>query len=325
MTRAGSFSLPMSSVLLLFLALFASCSNDENYVETDNNQPDVIVTTMGKFLASTRSTVVEQDDTPVLQFKDEAAYTAILNKIKEMSTEEKSAYFEEIGFEGAYLILDHADEELDSIFEIEDQTKFEKELALYQSKYEGVLAFNTEDEYDVSPYLQFTDDDMALVGNIDGYVIIGDEIVSPEISTPTFDLDSDTEEAVSTETYTTPIQPGFKAFKNSSLTIKNGKYTSTMTIGRIINGNSLCVEFVTKKKQFFWKKKVKASYTSTLEIYNSSFHRKNGVACPYGCRWNILNVPVQLVGTTFDAAITNFKSSRGNTIGSATFKNIRVI
>lgn len=332
--RQGGFILPLSSILVLFLALFTSCSNDEDYVDT-SNQPDVVVTTMGQFMtqtgaAQTRAAQSKAAQTimsnmQVLQFKDEAVYTATLNKIKDMSVEEKSAYFKKLGFNGAYQILDNADNELDSIFDIEDRDVFERELTSFKSKYNGILTFNTDDEYDASPYLQFTDEDMALVGNIQGYVVIGNKLVAPKLLEPTFDKDNDSTDVVLTRAATGPIQPGFKAFKNSSLTIKNGKYKSTMTIGRIVNGNSFCVEFVTKKKQFLWKKSVKASYTAVLEMSSSKFHHINNVFCPYGKRWAILNLPIETVGTIFNATVTNFKSSRGNAVGSATFKDIRVI
>lgn len=323
--RKGGYLLPLSSILVLFLTLLASCSNDEDYVETNNSQPDVIVTTMGQFITQTRAASTFKSDMQVLQFKDEATYTSTLNKVKNMSVEEKSTYFKKLGFNGAYQILGKADNELDSIFDIENRDAFEKELASFKSKYNGILTFNTDDEYDATPYLQFTDDDMALIGNIQGYVVIGNKLVAPKLSEPTFDNDNDSTDAVLTRATTGPIQPGFKAFKNSSLTIKNGKYKSTMTIGRIVNGNSFCVEFVTKKKQFLWKKSVKASYTAVLEMSSSKFYHKNTVLCPYGKRWSILNLPIETVGTTFNATVTNFKSSRGNATGSATFKNIRVI
>lgn len=325
--ESGKF-LPLSSILILFAALFASCSNDEEVTEAYDGQPDVVVTTMGKCMANTRALREVQADMPVLQFKDEVAYTAFLNKVKGMDAEEKASYFKNLDFDGAYQVLDKADQELDSIFDLDDRNEFEKALASYKSKYEGTLAFNTEDEYDVSPYLSFTDEDLAIVGNIKGYVVIDNKIVEPKLATPTFDLDNDTvSSAVLTRATTTPtpIQPGFKAFKNSSLTIKNGKYKSTMTIGRIVNGNSFCVEFVTKKKQFLWKKKVKASYIAVLEIKSSKFYNKNTVSCPSGSRWAILGLPIESVGTTFDATVTNFKSSKGSAIGSATFKGIRVI
>ena len=48
-----------------------------------------------------------------------------------------------------------------------------------------------------------------------------------------------------------PIQPGWKEFKNASLTIKKGKYKSTMTIGRIVNGHSLAISLPNKKESSF--------------------------------------------------------------------------
>lgn len=122
-----------------------------------------------------------------------------------------------------------------------------------------------------------------------------------------------------------PIEPGFKGFKNAALSIKNGKYKSTMTIGRIVNGNSFAVEFVTKKKQFLWKKSVSASYSAELEMQSSKFHHKNVVICPNGCKVSILNLRIETVGDVFNAHVRNFKCSRGNSTGSQSFNNIQVI
>ena len=148
---------------------------------------------------------------------------------------------------------------------------------------------------------------MNFVGNAKGYVVIGNHLVGPQNDTPNF---------TGTYTVTTksntrasvpgPIQPGFRSFNGASLTIKNGKYKSTMTLGRIVNGNSFAIEFVTKKKQFLWKKKVKASYSLNLEMSSSKFHHSNIVTCPSGPTICILNLPIDFVGTVFDASVTNF-------------------
>lgn len=93
---------------------------------------------------------------------------------------------------------------------------------------------------------------MSLLGNIKGYVVIGNSLRGPKYDYPTYDLDEVVSATRAAEP--TPIEPGFKGFKDASLTIKNGKYKSTMTIGRIVNGNSFAVEFKTKKKQLFGKR-----------------------------------------------------------------------
>ena len=173
------------------------------------------------------------------------------------------------------------------------------------------------------PYFTFTDNDLSLLGNIKGYVVIGNSLRGPKYDYPTYDLDEVVSATRAAEP--TPIEPGFKGFKDASLTIKNGKYKSTMTIGRIVNGNSFAVEFKTKKKQLFWKKSVKAGYSAMLTMKSSKFNYKNTVFCPYGKEVSILNLPIERVGNVFDAVVENFKSSRGDAKGNQSFHNIRVI
>ena len=61
---------------------------------------------------------------------------------------------------------------------------------------------------------------MSLVGNIKGYVVIGNTIKMPKNNTRTFDVD---DEVATTAVALGPIEPGFK---NAVLSIKNGKYSS---------------------------------------------------------------------------------------------------
>lgn len=309
--------------MTLLLTLFASCTNEE---ETSvSEQASIKVSTMGQFMPTTRGISSVSADMPVLQFKDEATYNKTINKLKSMSENERETYLKGIGFSSAEQILNTADEELDRIFEINDEDVFKKSLSEFQVKYNKLLAFDESDLYDVTPYLSFDDSTMNMVGNAKGYIVIGNRLIGPKNETPNFN-DTYTNVAI-VKTRTTvsgPIVPGFRSFNGASLTIKNGKYKSTMTLGRIVNGNSFAIEFVTKKKQFLWKKKVKASYSLNLEMSSNKYHHSNIVTCPSGKTICILNLPIELVGNVFDAVVTNFKSSRGNTIGSNKFKNIQV-
>lgn len=309
--------------LILLLTMFASCTNEE--ATSVCEQTPIKVSTMGHFMSQTRSTSTIPDDMPVLQFKDETEYSNTVGKLSTMSDNERKTYMNNLGFTSAEQLLNSADEELDSIFEIEDESTFRSNLLKFQNKYHGLLAFDEVDTCDVTPYLSFNDSIMNYVGNAKGYVVIGNRLVGPRDDTPnlngTYIVEAN---AITRATSPAPIQPGFRGFSDTSLTIKNGKYKSTMTLGRIVNGNSFAIEFVTKKKQFLWKKKVKASYSLNLEMTSSKFHHSNIVTCPSGPTICILNLPIDIVGNTFDAFVTNFKSSKGNTIGTATFKNVQV-
>lgn len=302
-----------------------SCSNEEENTSSSNNNssPKVEVTKMSDWLPYSRNASDSSMDMPVLHFQNEQIYHQTIERLSNMTKEERDIYFEKLGFDGAYTLWNQADEELEQIFDTEDTLRIEKLINDYKVKYSNVFSFNTVDPYDVTPYLTFTDNEMSLVGNIKGYVVVGNTLKAPEVNTPTYDTD---EETVSTRAlHPGPIQPGFKGFKDASLTIKNGKYRSTMTIGRIVNGNSFAVEFKTKKKVVFWKKSVAAGYSADLAMHSSKFNHRNRVFCPYGKEVSILNLRIETVGNLFDANVDNFTSSRGKTVGRQAFKNIRVI
>ena len=136
-----------------------------------------------------------------------------------------------------FIQRDLTKEETKLVFEIDDENQFKEQIDRYKEKYRNIFSFNTSDTYDVTPYFTFTDDKLSLVGNVRGYVVIGNTLKMPENNTPTYDVDDEIAMAAAPG----PIEPGFKGFKGASLSIKNGKYRSTMTIGRIVNGNSFAV------------------------------------------------------------------------------------
>ena len=226
-----------------------SCNSENEFIgSAQETIPDVEVSTMDMWVKETRS-VSEYLNMPVLHFKDEQVYSETLRQLKNMTENERFTYFQQLGFEGAYILWEQADRELDKIFDMEsdDSHLIQEMINTYKDKYSDIFSFNTVDLFDVTPYFTFTDNDLSLLGNIKGYVVIGNSLRGPKYDYPTYDLDEVVSATRAAEP--TPIEPGFKGFKDASLTIKNGKYKSTMTIGRIVNGNSFAEEFKTKKKK----------------------------------------------------------------------------
>lgn len=316
-------SLSFGSIAMLLLAAFGfySCSNEEELGSLGaDDAPKVEVSRMSAWGISSRGA---QEDTPVLHFKDEQAYSQTIANLKSMTDEERTAYFKEMGFDGAFILLRSADEEADKILDNDDENVIRSQVKDFKEKYAASMSFNPEDPYDITPYLNFTDTDLSLVGNADGYVVIGDRVRKAEKDYPTFD----NREVVSTLGLNPgPIEPGWKEFKNASLTIKKGKYKSTMTIGRIVNGNSLAVNFTTKKKVVFWNKSVNTNYTiGSLAFHSSKFNYSNRVTCPRSAVC-ILNLPIETVGMTFDADVKDFQSGKcGDVKGNQSFKGVKVV
>ena len=204
-----------------------SCNSGNEFIgSAQETIPDVEVSTRDMWVKETRS-VSEYLNMPVLHFKDEQVYSETLRQLKNMTENERFTYFQQLGFERAYLLWEQADKELDKIFDMEseDSHLVQKQINTYKDKYSSMFSFNTVDLFDVTPYFVFTDNDLSLLGNIKGYVVIGNKLRRPKHGYPTYDLD--TLLSVTRAAGPAPIEPGFKRFKDASLTIKNGKYKST--------------------------------------------------------------------------------------------------
>ena len=297
--------------LLCLVCGLSSCSNDDTLstVTNGDTQPDVEVSTVGQWIAhggnTTRSVSAEADE-PVLHFNNEEVYNRVTQELMKKSDLECMDYFKQIGFKGAFAQFIEADNELEKIFDNDDPVLLQRLISEYKDKYKDKFSFNSTDTFDITPNLPFDDEKLALVGNMHGMVVVGNKIIKPS---------SATTRAI----HNGPIEPGFRASRGASITIKRKKYKSTMTLGRIVNGNSMAVEFKTTKKVLFWRKSVRATHTANLG-YNGG--PLIPVFCPAGAKVTILNINTQPFSPTYSAEIKDFKSSKCSGPGNATFKNI---
>ena len=155
-----------------------SCNSENEFIgSAQETIPDVEVSTMDMWVKETRS-VSEYLNMPVLHFKDEQVYSETLRQLKNMTENERFTYFQQLGFEGAYILWEQADRELDKIFDMEsdDSHLIQEMINTYKDKYSDIFSFNTVDLFDVTPYFTFTDNDLSLLGNIKGYVVIGNSL-----------------------------------------------------------------------------------------------------------------------------------------------------
>ena len=168
-----------------------SCNSENEFIgSAQETIPDVEVSTMDMWVKETRS-VSEYLNMPVLHFKDEQVYSETLRQLKNMTENERFTYFQQLGFEGAYILWEQADRELDKIFDMEsdDSHLIQEMINTYKDKYSDIFSFNTVDLFDVTPYFTFTDNDLSLLGNIKGYVVIGNSLRGPKYDYPTYDMD----------------------------------------------------------------------------------------------------------------------------------------
>lgn len=317
-----------ASLLAICLSLsICSCTNNEEEIDVPehNIYQDIEVSIMGKWLPGTRNVFNADSDMPVLHFRNEQVYYQTIAKLNEMSVEERDAYFKELGFDGAYLLWKQADDELDQIFDNEDTLQLDRLVDEYKIKYERLFSFNTINKYDVTPYFLFTDNELSLVGNIKGYVVIGNELRTPQNNTPTYEL---SETPIATRAAIAgKNKSDFIGFKKAVLSIVNRNYKSTLTVGRLVDGNSLAVLFNTIKQAALYTKKVNIDYSVDIALHSAKIYRSGWtkIVCPYGKEIFVLDLTIDAIGNTFDADVDYFKCSVGPKTGRKLFKNIQVI
>lgn len=173
----------MKKILFLLAVIAAatlgSCTQGDEPVTPLAAENGVKVVSLGDYLGS-RSESDSLSNEDVLWFDDDLAYQSTIHKLQSMTPDERDSYFNEIGFEGAYTIVRKAEMNLDSIFDMEeaDSVSINLKVREYRTRYANVLELNTEDEYDLTPYLKFVDDTLELVGSAHGYIVVGNNVIS---------------------------------------------------------------------------------------------------------------------------------------------------
>lgn len=299
----------MKNVIFILFAvlLLVSCSEEQTSHERTETPKAVEVVYLNN-TPTTRGADSSKDLTnKVLKFRDEASFEKIKNQLKLMDETQRKEWFKNIGFEGAYTELAKADNELDSIFDIEDDSKFIESVSRFKDKYSNEFVFNDSDSYDLSPYLPFTDDDLELVGNIKGIVMVGNLIKQPTSNTPQYYNFLDSENNQNTCASVKAIQPAYEGFNESSLMIKQGKYQSTVQLGVDRNSGLLMIRFASQKKKKLWKRRHECDYTVTVNIGNH--------------QWNNLYQPNEKKGLIKKHLLPYLNVNLFNGVTNCSFKN----
>lgn len=287
----------------------SSCSNDEDIIESStnktelDNQPDVVVSSTKYWMASENSSKrgVMPIDEPILQFKDEAAYNRITDELKRKTAEERVAYFEKLGFNGAYRQLIQADDELDYIFDnIDDSIQFINKIAEFKRKYRSKFYFNENDTLDATPYLNYNDDKLFYVGNILGMAVVGNKLIRPINSSP----------AKSMYGHRFIDSKGRSGRFTNIYKMKKGKKRySSIIFGFIDTYGTVAVRFESEWKRCFITRRVykDVSYSGYIKIGDDNFRQftwseKDGPFINLG-------LPIKYYLPSFKAEIKDFKSS----------------
>lgn len=318
----------------------ASCNNDEIMESKNIVEPDFEVSTMGQWLPATRGTNEEVASMPVLHFRDQAAYERTVEKLVNMSDEQRLSFYKTINFDGAYSQLNTIDKELDEIFDIEDSLLFETQVKAYLQKYESLYSFKNDDKDDITPHLKFNGLKNSLVANVNGLVVVGDNVVN---LTETGE-DSDEEEGDSLYIIPTfpghlpgnpehspinlnPQNPTFRPLQDVVIQTKHSKYTSTLTMGYIEENRVYAAKTVTKKKKLIRKKTVKSHIYAHITIEGKNTHSNMEIDIVGKTKFGLL-VPAFAVGNKngyVNITISDFHSNLCPNSVSKTFNNVLAV
>ena len=241
----------------------ASCSNDEVMESKNIVEPDFEVSTMGQWLPATRGTNEEVASMPVLHFRDQAAYERTVEKLVNMSDEQRLSFYKTINFDGAYSQLEKARTELEKIFDIEDSLLFISEVHNYLEKYKNTYNFENEEAEDITPNLRFKSPQASLVANLDGYLAIDKKLVNANDIIVTASASSQGSDTPPSE-FNVDFQKVCE-FKNV-----HKKYRSIIYIGYDKNTKWCVAHFRSYKKIMFAEIQKKTRFFSYVTITNST-------------------------------------------------------
>lgn len=242
--------------IALSCAILSGCSNNDEPLSAASYDSSIEVVKLKEFNSKTRSESVIEDEN-VLKFKNQEQYEYVLGKLRNMDDTQKCEYFKNLGFTGAYMVMRSAETELEKIFDaansgLMDSIQMDSAIKAYRAKYNGVLSFSNEDSNDDTPYFGFTDENSELLGSVNGYMIIGDEIVAPQ------------------NTLSSALYAGeFKTYEKSEVKLSGeGGYNSYFHLGKI--GQYLAFKVVTYKQKFAHKSFDKSCiHTGHLKVVGS--------------------------------------------------------
>lgn len=228
----------------------------------------------------------------VLIFDNDEVYNQTLEKLKDMSDSEKDEFFHQLGFKGAYSLLNKAIDVMDCIFDQfeNDSTALKEMIELYKKEYSHTFIFNETDSSDVTPYLKFVEEELALLGNINGYVVVGENVLKPSAQQK-------------------PAYNGhYFSFDKATISIRNKykghKYTSEITLGRM--GAYLAFRTQTYRKVLFWKVYRNSGHDGTLEIWRDNVKYVHTVKTRRG--EFKLNAPAISFSPRLNMKVTDFSS-----------------
>lgn len=282
-------------MLLVSVALLGACSNsyEPNMNEANQTQSGVQVVNINDYRATTRG---GQDSYSVLKFRDQEQCDSLCSELQEMSEEEKEAYFEKIGFEGSFSLMQKAEKEVDDIFEEAyegklDSIQMAEKIDAYKEKYAGIFDFSREGDEDCTPQYRFSDQKAQLLGATRGEVVIGEKVVMPQYVTLEI-----------------PYTGEFICYEKSEVKLKGrSNYNSYFHLGKV--GRTLFFKVVTYKQKFAHKVFDKEClHTGHLKVVGSKYTLDSPFTTP-GAYCNT-QIPLEVMSPYMNLELTDFSCER---------------
>lgn len=300
--------------------ILASCTNENSMSPQEPKHSGIRVAHMGdfprigqRFGDGNYGGGDYEDTTTVLWFENQEVYDDAYQNILAMTPEERLDYFAELGFEGAYCKWQLADEMMEELFDNEDldSISFVNEYNnLKASLKDNLVCFDETNPYDATPYLTFTDEEAALLGNKMGYVAIGDKLISPAMLIPSYEFP--------------PNSYDFIDYSGAKVQVTNktgGKtFHSSLQIGRF--GQLIAYKAATWRTKFLFIKDYyfATNYQGLIRITNT-YGKQANIAFNHNGRNSgdglpkntfLTEVPASLFPGSATIEIINFRNSKGS-------------
>ncbi len=168
----------------LMAVFFFSCDQEEKLESTPVDQSIKVVSLMDGKVQSSDVTVTNAINTMALQFPSEAEFQKVMDDLDKMSSGERIAFTDRIGFISLEKLLLLADAELDIIAdEASSEADFSEKYLDYKEKYSKAFIFNHKQLDDLSAYIPAAANDLfAYVVGENRSVVIGNEIRTIDFS-----------------------------------------------------------------------------------------------------------------------------------------------
>lgn len=250
-------------VLLAMFVILVSCSDDEKMTMSMPSKELVKVISLPNSVVEGGTSSFEKEPVKVLSFDDNDKYMLFVNKLREMSHENRMRLFASLGFENLREIEEKADKELEIIGSSSaNEDSFRKSYNRYKAKYAGILVNNDVDSTDLTLYIPSSQDEIIapyIVGKVKKIIVNG-KIIDVEFSTK---MNLESELLYAKESLQKEVRPsmtrGTVEYNSEEEWPTNGfinvvGHKKTIFSCDIADGN-VCFHFGAQKKMWYgWKR-----------------------------------------------------------------------